>query len=252
MVEKVEEVLEATPQETPPGEPEAEPDYKVLAEEREQELVGVRTQIGKLENDLKSLRGNRGREADIRDSIKALQMEVRYLGKHQELTSKALLGDTEDPDLSALQKERQGERGEAEHERGKAEYHTWLDGRRARLTAANLDDDGNPVLDLANAPEIADERERLDAGAKAMQMEPVDDALHDAVVIINRVKRERDKEAAKLALKAAQEDEAADLDTGAGAGGGGARAEGTWRAYGRGELSWNSKVQEAGKALGYL
>ena len=241
MAEKVAEApkAETLPEgtETPPQDakaepkPALEPDWKARAEAAE-------AKVAKAENDQRSRDGSRQRDQDIRDKLTTLgeflghQNEyIRQQDKKLDILAKAL--GIEDKELGVLREERQGvERAQTLTKeklvtsQRAAEFQEWLQGENGPLSlfqSANTGADGNPIL-AVDGPELAAANQRWIAGHSKLSEREVTAALFDAMNIINRVKREREKAAAKAApvtpkpTKPANEEEP-DLDLGPGAGG---------------------------------
>ena len=194
-----------------------EPDYKALYEEQSGKLKAV-------ENNLHSERGARAKTTDLNERLFNIETGIQAGAKERE----ALMGALS-PDL----KETFDQIGsEVASTKATNNLTNQINSVMESLEEAVMGEDGKPILDLQNAPELADIRVRWDAqvnntnGASMASLTGLVGETHKIVRTIERKTSQKELADARKATtearkKALDEVEANDMSLGGGGAGGG-------------------------------
>lgn len=200
---------------------EEQVDWKARAEEATKQVAETNERVAQLENNLKSLRGNKEREADIRAELGGIRRQLKFQAEEQGFIADRLLLEEDKPILKELRSKREKEARDEEQQRiqavDKEGFQGWLGKKFARLVKKNTGLDDKPILDLEKAPELAEARTMWAEGAGKFDRLAVNDATDALVDIIDKAREERLVAAAKKAAKPKVEEEEM-TDTGIGAG----------------------------------
>ena len=210
------------------AEPEPQPEPKA-PEVLQTELTTAQAEIAKLRNDLKALRGLRGKESDRDSLMQDIREEIAEVKRTNAALVKALgSGNTDSlaADVSRIE-------GETYQQRAARNFQSQYATLWTELQAALTDEDGKAILNLQDSPELEAVRsqwlsfynaekmgvpERLAGFATAVAQ------AHTAVRRFERAAAREDAKkvrttAAQRTKKALEEAGVHDLDTGAGTAG---------------------------------
>ena len=187
---------------------------------------GMRAQIQKLEGDLRAEkgRGSRGRQTrqnDLENLMLGTNNEVRLIGRRVDALMQAIgTGDTDrlPDDLSQIQ-------NQAIQSQVELEYQQFWQTESDALRSAMMDANGNPLLDLQNAPELhqvrqdwTDAHNRKDRAGLARARAEAQEISRQAERAVNgNVRQEGRAEGRESVVNSG----AFELDTGPSAAGGG-------------------------------
>jgi hypothetical protein len=224
--------------ELPEGEAaqEPKPDAKELAsEDWKAKYEATEAARGKLDNDLKALRGQRMTEAQREERMAAISDDVAEIKQTNAALMKALGSNTTE-ELPAEVAKIQGQNAQTQAQR---RFESQCFALLEDYKAAALDADGNPVLDIATAPELDEARKTLRVAWESGQMNPLERlallakatsqvtrATKAAMRTRGAVEAKKVKDEAQAAAKKRMDDAGVlDLDTGREAGGGGVKTK---------------------------
>lgn len=197
------------------------------------ELEATRETAKKLERDLKALRGARVSQEERDARLEDIQADFKAMRETQTKLLGALTQgwvETLPDEVKKIEAEDTERTQKVIQERGSRSFTAVHNRLLGELQGLVTGDDGKPILDLNESPEMEGVRETWGRAFNAKDIGGLAEALNEAHKVMRRLERAQLKEAAKKAAeervdKAVKQklDQAAvhDLDTGGGAGGGG-------------------------------
>ena len=196
-------------------------DYKTQADE-------LQKQVAKLTNDAKAQSGRRGRQQELENLLLQSNNDMRILSRKVD----ALVDAVGSGNIDTLPQDLSNIRSQAAQTQADLDYQSTWGELSDDLVEATMDDDGNEVLNLRDAPELEEVRQLWTTGHQNKDVPALQRAVRQAQRVVRQMERQKSSEAQQAARQEGREEAegagAFDLSTGPSAGGSGGMSDDQW------------------------
>ena len=205
-------------QDIPPETTSEEAAWQQKVTAAEEAVANAEARAKKAENDLRAQQGRRSQRQELENLVLGTNNHIRLLDRKVEALIKAYgSGDTDSlpSQLSSIQADQASLQTQTDYQQ------VWTD-LSQELVDLVQDEEGNPILDLQEAPELEQVRRLWTAAHQKQDKDGLHRAIQEASKVVRRIERASLKQgAADNSKKIAEEAGQHDMDTGPAAGGSG-------------------------------